>query len=378
MKKLNKRIISIILLVIFLVAFSACDNAGQKSTKDDNGNKKVTKILLLVAGNLGDKSFQDSSQEGMNLIKKKYGSKVQVKTIELGSDKTKFVPGLEDASEDGYDVIITGTFNMKQPIEQVAPKYPKQTYIVFDTAVDYGKIKGLSNVYTITYKQNEVAFLAGALAAQVTTKTDMKNINPDKKIGFVGAMDNPLINDYLVGYIEGAHYIDKDVKVDYSFTQSFTDAAKGKELALVQYQNDGVDIGFNVAGRAGLGQIDAAQSANKYVIGVDSDQAELFSSTPDKANKILTSALKRVDNTLLRAVDMYMDGKLPKGKTENLGLKEKALGLAENSYYEKLVPQDIRTKMDEVQKKVASGKIKIDSAYGMSSDQLAKIRQSAK
>lgn len=375
-----KKVISLILLTSFLFIFAACSakTSDKQATTDNSKDQKVTKIVLLVSGSLGDKSFHDSSQAGLDAIKKKYGNKVEVKTIEMGSDKTKFVPTLEDASEDNYDIIITGTFNMEEPVETIAPKYPKKTYIVFDTTVDYAKIKGLDNVYTITYKQNEAGFLAGALAAQMTTKTDIPNMNPDKKIGFLGAMDTPVINDFLVGYIEGAKYIDKDTKVDVAYIQSFSDAAKGKELALIQYQNNGVDIGFNVAGRAGLGQIEAAQTANKYAIGVDSDQAALFADTPDKANKIFTSALKRVDNSLLRAVDMYFEGTLPKGKTENLGLKEGSVGIAKNSYYEKLVPQDVRTKLDDVEKKVASGEIKVDTANGMDTAVLTKLKDSAK
>lgn len=374
-----KKLLSSLLIVSSLFTFTACGSSkSNDAAATSDKSKKVTKIVLLVSGSLGDKSFHDSSKAGMDAIQKKYGDKVQTKTIEMGSDKTKFIPTLEDVSDQDWDVIISGTFNVKEPVEKVAPKYPKKTYIVFDTSVDYDKIKGLDNVYSITYKQNEAGFLAGVLAAQMTTKTDIKNINPDKKIGFLGAQDVPVINDFLVGYIEGAKYVDKDTKVDVAYVNSFSDAAKGKELALIQYQNKGVDIGFNVAGRAGLGQIEAAAAANKYAIGVDSDQAQLFADTPDKANKIFTSALKRVDNSLVRAMDMYFDGKLPKGKIENIGLKEGAVGIAKNSYYEKLVPQDVRTKIDEAEKKVASGEIKVDSAVGMDSAALTKLKESAK
>jgi basic membrane protein A len=314
----------------------------------------------------------------MDMIKEKYGDKVEVKTIEMGSDKTKFIPTLEDVSEEEWDIIITGTFHMKEPVEEVAPNYPEKTYILFDTAVSYDEVEGLDNVYSITYKQNEAGFLAGALAAQITTRTDVKNINEEKKIGFLGAMDIPVINDFLVGYIEGGKYIDKDIKVDISYIDSFSDAAKGKELALIQYQTKGVDIGFNVAGRAGLGQIEAAHETNMYAIGVDSDQAELFADNEEKANKILSSALKRVDNSLLRAVDMYFDGTIPTGKAEAVGLEENGIGIAKNAYYEKLVPQDVREKIEEIEKEISAGNIKVSSAFGMDSETLAKLKESVK
>ena len=51
----------------------------------------------------------------------------------------------------------------------------------------------------------------------------------EDKIGFVGGMDNPSINEFLVGYIEGAQAINPDIKVATSYVGSFTDTAKGKE-----------------------------------------------------------------------------------------------------------------------------------------------------
>lgn len=365
------------LIMVLTLAFSVVGCGPKESTAEEKGGEKATKIVLLVSGSLGDKSFHDSSQGGMDMIKEKYGDKVEVKTIEMGSDKTKFIPSLEDVSEEDWDIIIAGTFHMKEPIEEVAPQYPNKTYVLFDTAVDYEGVEGLNNVYSITYKQNEAGFLAGVLAAQMTTKTDIEGINDEKVIGFLGAMDIPVINDFLVGYIEGAKYVDKDMKVDISYIDSFSDAAKATELALIQYANKGVDIGFNVAGRAGLGQIEAAEDAKAYVIGVDSDQAELFSDKPEKANLILSSALKRVDNTLLRAVDMYFEGTIPVGKAEAVGLDQNGVGLAKNDIYNKIVPKDVIEAIEEVEKKVIEGSITINTVMGMDNEKLMEIKKSA-
>lgn len=377
-----KKLLSLLLSLVFVFSLTACGAEVEKSEQTDSGDateaSEKVKVVLLVSGSLGDKSFHDSSQAGIDLISEKYGDKVEVKTIEMGSDKTKFVPTLEDASEEDWDVIISGTFHMKEPLEQVAPIYPEKTYILFDTEVSYDEVEGLDNVYSITYKQNEAGFLAGALAAQLTQIEGQENINPEKVIGFLGAMDIPVINDFLVGYIEGAKYIDEDIKVDISYIDSFSDAAKGKELALIQYQTKGVDIGFNVAGRAGLGQIEAAEEANAYAIGVDSDQASLFEDKPEKAKKIVSSALKRVDKSLLRAMDMYFEGTLPKGKSESIGLKEDGIGIVKNDIYEEIVPDDIKKVMDDIEAKMMSGEIEVKSAFGMSSEELTELKDSVK
>ncbi|MFJ5717861.1 BMP family ABC transporter substrate-binding protein [Neobacillus sp. NPDC093127] len=368
MKKLGVRFL--LLLMVLMAALTGC-NSEKTGSKSD-----VLKICFIVHGNLGDKSFIDSAQHGMDMIKEKYGDKVKVKTVELGMDQTKWGPGLQDASDQDWDIIVVGTWAMQEYLEQVAPDHPEKKYIIFDGQPDFEKYN-LKNVYAITFKQNEAGFMAGALAAKVTTST-MPLVNPEKKIGFLGGIDNPVVNDFLVGYIEGAQYIDKDMKVAISYIGSFVDSAKGKEMALAQY-NQGVDIGFNVAGQAGLGQIDAAKDANKYCIGVDSDQALLFKdSAPDKADLIVSSALKRVDTSLIRAIDMHMDGKLSYGKLEVLGFNEDCIGLAENDIYKNLVSEEVRNELKEIEKKIISGEIKVTSASGMDADQLNKLRNSVK
>jgi len=75
-----------------------------------------------------------------------------------------------------------------------------------------------------------------------------------KLIGFLGGMDAPVINDFLVGYIEGAKSIDPEIKVAVSYVESYSDPAKGKEMCLAQYDM-GVDIGFNVAVEAVWGSL---------------------------------------------------------------------------------------------------------------------------
>ena len=289
----------------------------------------------------------------------------------------KWQPTLIDISEEDWDVIIVGTWQMKEVLEAVAPDYPGNKYILFDSSVDYEGDK-YSNIYSILYKQNEGSFLAGALAARITTSDLPKADNSKKIIGFLGGMDVPVINDFLVGYIEGAQYIEPDIKVATSYVGDFFNAAKGKEMVLAQY-NLGSDIVFNVAGQAGLGALDAAKEKDRYAIGVDSDQAMLFKdSDPDKANLILTSVLKRVDMSLYRAIDLELKGELKWGEAEELGLKEESIGFAKNEFYEKLVPEDIRKEIDDLEKDIIDGKIEVTSAIGMDTDELNKIRNKRK
>jgi basic membrane protein A and related proteins len=340
---------------------------------DDAKTDDPLKVVLLINGNLGDKSFFDSSKAGMDLIQQKYGDKVETETIEMTYDETKWEPALQDVSDKDYDIIIVGTYQMAEYLEDIAVDNKDKKYIIFDSTVNYEEYD-LDNVYSIGYKQNEGSFLAGVLASRVTT-SDMEGTNADKKIGFIGGMENNVINDFLVGYIQGAQYADPDTKVAISYIGDFSDVAKAKEMSLAQFKQGGVDIGFNVAGQAGLGQIDAALEAGKYVIGVDSDQAALFADEKEKSDLILTSVLKRVDQSLLRAIDMHMEGTLPYGSAESLGFKEKAIDIVDTNTN---VSAEIMEELAEIEQKIVNGEIEVKTAFKMTQDELTELRDSVK
>lgn len=335
---------------------------------------KPLKVALLLNGALGDKSFFDSAGRGVQMAIKELG--IQGKIIEAGYNPANWRPYLEDISDEDYDIIIVGTWQMQEILEEIAPMYPDKKYFIFDTSVDYKK-PGLKNVYSILYKQNEGSFLVGALAALITT-SGMPKTNPEPIIGFLGGMDIPVINDFLVGYIEGAKYINPNIKVLISYVGSFNDPAKGKELSLAMYRQ-GADIIFNVAGNTGVGLLEAAKEADRWAIGVDSDQALIYEDIDiEIAKRIVTSMMKNVDNSIFRGLKLHLEGKLKYGQAEALGIAEGGVGVADNKYYRELVPERFRNKIKELEQKILNGEIKVSTVFGMPQEQLDKLRQSVR
>ncbi len=324
-------------------------------------------IAILLNGTLGDKAFFDSAANGGTMIQETLGHNVKV--VEMSYDETKWMPTIIDFSEDkDTDIIILGTWQLVEKLQELAPQYPDKKYIIFDSAVDYS-IGGLENVYSIEYKQNECSFLAGAVAASVT-KTGT--------IGFVGGMENYVINDFLLGYIQGAKQVKPDIKTSISYVGNFNDSAKAKELTLAQI-NQNADVIYQVASTAGLGVIDAATEKDKFAIGVDSDQALAFMETDKaKAEHIITSALKKVDESLLRALMLDKQGKLPWGECEVLGITEGCIGIAKNDIYTKNVGTDIVKAIDALEADIVSGKIIVDTAFGKTTDEIQAIRNSVR
>lgn len=329
---------------------------------------ETLRITLVINGVLGDKSFFDSAQRGMDMLIED-GYNIEVKTIELGITADKWESGLADAMADSeaYDMLIVGTWQMADYLAARVHQYPDKYFIIYDVDVPYANtelcIDGCANVYSVLYAQNEGSFLAGAYAAAISM-SDLDGANAESVIGTVGGQDIPVINDFIVGYEQGACLVNPDTQVIVQYAGGWNDPAKGKEIALAMYEQT-ADIVFQVAGGTGIGIFEAAQEQGKYAIGVDSDQATIIMDTnPEQAQHILTSMLKNVDNSLYRAVDLHIEGELPYGQAEVLGIKEGGVGLAYNDIYFDNTPEEILDLIDAIEEAVDDGEITINSVFG--------------
>ena len=229
-----KKIIALLLAAIMVLGLAACASKTENTEASD-----VKNVVYIVNGNLGDKSFFDSAQAGIDELVK--AGRITCKTIELGGtdeDQPKWLSTLYDVSQSGeYDLVICGTYQMPDYLKEVATKYPDQLYLIFDDNTYAGNN---SNVVNITYKQNDMGYLVGTFAACMTTDTSVANINEDAVIGFVGGVDSPVINDFLTGFIEGAQAVNPDIKVDTRYTNDYVDTAIAKGVRLLHDQRQQV------------------------------------------------------------------------------------------------------------------------------------------
>ncbi len=356
----QRKVLTLALVIVMLLA--ATIGASSTTAQDE-----PLKIKLVVNGVLGDKSFFDSAQRGMDrLIDEGYN--VEINTIELGIDPANWESGLGDAMADteSYDVLIVGTFQMGEFLAKRVHQYPDKYFIFYDDAVPYDNpefcVEGCTNVYSVLYAQNEGSFLAGVYAGAITI-SGIEGTNPEAIIGAVGGQDIPVINDFIVGYEQGACLVNPESTVLRQYAGGWNDPAKGKEITLAMYEQL-ADIVFQIAGGTGVGVFEAAQEQGHFAIGVDSDQATIIADTnPDQAQYILTSMMKNVDNSLYRAIDLHLSGELPYGEAEVLGIKEGGVGLALNDIYYDNTPENILDLLDAVQEAVENGDITINTVF---------------
>jgi basic membrane protein A len=362
-----KKIFAVILALTMVFALTAVAASAQ-----DN----VYSVAYLVNGNLGDKSFFDSAEAGLEALAE--AGRIDYITIEMGGtdeDQPTWLSTLYDVSEsEEYDVIICGTYQMPDYLKEVATAYPDQKYIIFDDNTYVGENQ---NVLNLTYKQNDMGYLVGTFAACMTTDTSLDKINPEAVVGFVGGVDSPVINDFLTGFIEGALAVNADIKVDTRYTNDYVDTAIAKEYGLSMINDNKCDIVWGVAGNAGNGAAEAALETGKaWFIGVDSDQELTFS--PDLAALTLTSGLKNIGNSLIWVFDELDAGNVYWGTEVTLGLAEGGVGIVTDKNFDKYASAETKAAVAAAQEGVLSGAIVVDTAIGANAIDAVALRDSVR
>jgi basic membrane protein A and related proteins len=300
--------------------------------------------MVTDVGGLGDRSFNDSAYAGLVRAK----SELHVDTTVLQSrSAADYQINMTVLANKEYDEIFAIGFLMARDVSEVAERYAKRHFSIIDAVVDE------PNVTSVTFKEEEGSFLAGALAA-MTTKT--------KTIAFLGGIDIPLLRKFECGYAAGARQIDPSVNVLVKYIGSFDDVASGKELAAVLF-DQAADIIYVAAGKGGLGAIDELKTRSGaapkgrsrfFIIGVDSNQDALL------PGRILTSMVKRVDIGVFR-VSADAAARRPRPAHLTLGLKEGGVGLTDFAYTQSVVTPDKRAVLDKLRAAIIAGKIVVPS-----------------
>jgi basic membrane protein A len=325
---------------------SGASGGGSSSASGSGGSSPSGTFgaAFMVPGSLGDLGFFDSAEAGMKRAKSDLGA--TTKTIEGGDNNTQaWVNDLQNlAKTDKYNVIVTGGDQVADQLTQVAKQFPNQKFIMFDAEVKQ------PNIASITFRQNDVSFLAGVLAALVSEDTaDYPMSGGKKNVGIVGGQDIPVINDCIVGFEAGAKAVDPNITIQKSYVGSWTDSNTGYNQAASMYSK-GADVIFAAAGGSGLGVLKAAKDKKKYAIGVDSDQNGLY------PGYILASALKNVDNAVFDLLSKAKAGQLETGKTYVYGIPNNGVNLKLDT---DLVKQSTADKIKDYSDKVAKGEIKV-------------------
>jgi basic membrane protein A and related proteins len=329
---------------VIALALAACKEPAPKSEPPTGAPKPFRAGIVFDVGGIDDKSFNEAAFRGLNRAKDELAIEVQYYQPSQPADRKT---GLRQLASKEFDVIVGVGFIFSDEIVAMAKDFPNIKFACVDM-VDKPDAEIPPNVVGLKFKEEQGAFLAGALAA---------SISKSKKVGFIGGMNVPLIHKFEAGYTAGAKHVAPDTEVVVNYAgetpKAFEDPETGKNRAVEQYKS-GVDIIFHASGKTGLGVFQAAKEMNKLAIGVDSDQWH------EAPNFVLTSMVKGVDVAVFDVIKSVKDGTFTSGK-KVFGLAEKGVGIVYDENNKSLIPDDVRAKVAALEQDIIGGKIQVPS-----------------
>jgi len=253
---------------------------------------KLNVVVLTDAAGLGDRGFNDVCWQGVERAKREFAIET---TFGQSLSAADYVADLTAAAGDA-DIVVTLGFLFVDAVKKVVPRFPHTRFIHIE-----GDIPG-KNVVCFDFKSEEGGYMAGIVAG-LFTKTG--------KIGVIGGMDIPPVEAYISGFRAGVRTSEQKghtpIDVIAVSAGSFDDPEKGTSLARELIEK-GVDIIFSLAGNTSTGVADAVKaSKHVYWIAEDLDKDAVI------PGRVLTSALKKMDVAVYRAIRDIVQGEFQAG-----------------------------------------------------------------
>ena len=343
-------------LILLSVTLFACQKKAETIQPDEipPEQKPITVRLLTDANGVGDKSFNASAWLG---ILDFYGDTISnprqrgvVYDWVTAQNQDLFIPNLRQATDEGYDLIINTGFAWASPLRIVATDNPQQKYLL----VDVGFLQ-LPNVMQAVYAEHEGSYLVGVAAALKAKEDGI--VNP--RFGFIGGVAGSVITKFEVGYVQGILSVIPNAQIIDYYVNSFGEPALAKTQAKNWYDS-GVYAIFTAAGASGNGTIAQAkeyraEGRNVWAIGVDSDMFEegIYNDAGDSA--VLTSMIKRVENSALYALNAVSNNTF-KGEVVTFDLKADGVGY---SAANPALSAAIIEQLEIVKAKIIGGEIRV-------------------
>jgi basic membrane protein A len=305
-----------------------------------------TICLVTDTGSITDGSFNQNSYEGMLMAADEYD--LETTYIETISE-TDYEANINSCIEEGYEAIVTVGYLLGDATWAAAEENPDIYFI----GVDQFILDGPENYVGLVFREDQVGFLAGVLAALVADEMEADTI-----AGIYGMEIAPVIK-YRHGYEQGAAYIDPDLNVLGVYIDSFTDSAAGASAA-EQFMGEGAVVIFGAGGLVGSGGILAASQEDVYVIGVDQDEYNTTfgeGETPG-SEYLITSAMKLLDQAVFTAVSILAEGEYdewPGGQVISMEAANDGVGLADK--HDSDIDDELFEAVDEVYTLLASGEL---------------------
>ena len=349
-----KKVLALVLALMMVLALVSCGGKPTEPADLPAGSSDVgqpaeaLKVAMVCSGSLGDTGIFDMGEAALKQAAADFG--VTHKVLEGKNDPSLYYEMLNLAASQFDLVFVNPGYQFDSYLEEIASTYPDVTFVYADgvSAVT------MDNVISVSYLENEGSYLAGVMAAMMTTRTDYEGINEDKVLGFVGAVDSTTIHNFLTGFEQGVASVDSEIKVLPVYVGDYNDPATGKELALSLY-DQGADIIYAAASNSGDGVSEAAVELGRYVIGVDTDKSF------QGPENVMGSMLKNVTNSFYDVIAAKNNGE-PLDAEQRCGLSKKWVEMYFIDSMAQFLPEEVMTAIAQAEERIVSGSVTVQEA----------------
>ena len=375
-----KKILSVTMAAAMAVSLAACGSTGSSSAATDDTTTSVATseagdataegassiggiAQVCDVGTIDDESFNQGCWDAVEAYGEANGIDVNYYLPPDDPSDEDRQSMIRQAVSDGYDTVVCVGYLYGSSIDWAAAEYPDVNFIGVDiTAGDINAEGNIpSNVYCITFKEEQAGYLAGYAAVK----------DGFTKLGFLGGQAVPAVIRYGYGFVQGADAaaaeLGTNISINYWYGNQFFGDANITAKMESWYQG-GTEVVFACGGGIYTSAVEAAVKYDGKVIGVDVDQRYVGDKgVADGAysyNPFLTSAMKGLGVAVTDALDHITAGTWDTiaGTNGNYGLEEGdyvGLPTEEASWGFTTFTQDEYTALLE---KIRSGEITVDNS----------------
>lgn len=314
-----KKVLTLILALVMVLSLAACGSpapAASPSTEptpevadasdvpaDEPVAGKTYKVAMVCDSSISDGGWGAACYNAMVSAAEDLGWETQYTD---SIDVADYVSAIESYCQLGYDMIFLPGNQYSDATVQVAKDYPDISFAVLNGSVSLPT----DNIMSMLPNAQEIGWIAGSLAGLMSESG---------VLGFIGGMELDTTKTKLASYEEAAKFINPDIKVLSAYAGSFSDTAKGMELATSMI-NEKADVFFGDASAVDSGARQAIDTANGtgditiYDIG---QPADLLGQNPCVISSVVTDNAGMLKICMQAVIDGTFGNEVIYGSLEN-------------------------------------------------------------
>jgi basic membrane protein A and related proteins len=331
---MKKRSLLIVAVLILMLA-TACGGAAATPT----AAAKQIRVAVIMPSATNDMAFSQSMWSALQSVQKDMGgdSAMQIAFTDNMFQVPDAAAGIRDYASKGFDIVIAHGSQYGSSVQGIAPDFPKVTF-AWGTDVN---TFGMANVYAYTAAAEQGGYVNGVLAAKLTKS---------KIIGVTGPVEVGDAKTYIDGFVQGVASVDPTIKVNKTWTGSFSDVALMTAAAKTHIQA-GADV-LTGSSQSVVGSIGAAKDAGNVLwFGTQADQSSLA------PKQVVASQVYDWTAMLKDMIAKHQSGTLG-GTVYTLTLANGGLKIVYNPGFS--LPADVKAAGDAAIQGIQSGTIKVN------------------